>query len=174
MPLNSGDGGDRRDARISRCAARRTPPASSRRKREERTTEGGLDAAGGHNDPSAAWLVALSEAGIRVSLFIEPDNRQLDAARALGAPGRGTAHGRLLRGSACRRRDSVRPMTSARRIEEAAASRHLRSGWKFMPVTGWATTRWRTCAKLTRSGGTEHRSFPDRRSDFHRPGRSDQ
>jgi len=53
--------------------------------REERTTEGGIDAAGQHNrlKPIVAELV---DAGIRVSMFIEPDKRQLDASRALGAP----------------------------------------------------------------------------------------
>ncbi|MGE0152752.1 MAG: pyridoxine 5'-phosphate synthase [Reyranellaceae bacterium] len=54
-------------------------------KREERTTEGGLDAAGGHNHLKPL-IARLSDAGIRVSLFIEADPRQLDAARALGAP----------------------------------------------------------------------------------------
>ena len=54
-------------------------------KREERTTEGGLDAAGQHNHLKP--LVArLRDAGIRVSLFIEADPRQLEAAVALGAP----------------------------------------------------------------------------------------
>jgi len=54
-------------------------------KREERTTEGGLDAAGLHN--SLAPLIArLKDAGIRVSLFIEPDARQIDAALRLRAP----------------------------------------------------------------------------------------
>jgi pyridoxine 5-phosphate synthase len=54
-------------------------------RREERTTEGGLDAAGQHN--SIAPLVArLNDAGIRVSLFIEPDARQIDAAIRLRAP----------------------------------------------------------------------------------------
>ena len=53
--------------------------------REERTTEGGLDAAGGHNH-LAPYVTALGEAGIRVSLFIEPDSAQLDAAVSLGAP----------------------------------------------------------------------------------------
>ncbi|MBI1403646.1 MAG: pyridoxine 5'-phosphate synthase [Porphyrobacter sp.] len=54
-------------------------------KREERTTEGGLDAAGLHN--SLVHIVdELRGAGIRVSLFIEADERQLDAALRLGAP----------------------------------------------------------------------------------------
>jgi len=54
-------------------------------KREERTTEGGLDARGGH-DRLVPFVDTLSKAGIRVSLFIEPDIGQLDAAKALGAP----------------------------------------------------------------------------------------
>ncbi|MCM8558296.1 pyridoxine 5'-phosphate synthase [Sphingomicrobium sediminis] len=54
-------------------------------KREERTTEGGLDAAGQHNH-LARYVGALQDAGIRVSLFIEASERQLDAANRLGAP----------------------------------------------------------------------------------------
>lgn len=54
-------------------------------KREERTTEGGLDAAGLHNQ-LVPIIDRLKEAGIRVSLFIAPDERQLDAALRLGAP----------------------------------------------------------------------------------------
>ncbi len=54
-------------------------------RREERTTEGGLDAAGQHNH-LAPIVAALNEAGIRVSLFIEPDARQIDAAIRLRAP----------------------------------------------------------------------------------------
>ena len=54
-------------------------------RREERTTEGGLDVAG--NRATLAPMVGrLVEAGIRVSMFIEADPRQLDAARAVGAP----------------------------------------------------------------------------------------
>jgi len=54
-------------------------------KREERTTEGGLDAAGLHNT-LAPIVEQLRSADIRVSLFIEADERQLDAALRLGAP----------------------------------------------------------------------------------------
>jgi pyridoxine 5-phosphate synthase len=54
-------------------------------KREELTTEGGLDAAG-QFDRLAPLVAQLSAAGIRVSLFIEPDARQIDAAIRLGAP----------------------------------------------------------------------------------------
>jgi pyridoxine 5-phosphate synthase len=54
-------------------------------KREEVTTEGGLDAAGQHNrlQPVVARLL---DAGIRVSLFIGPEERQVEAALRLGAP----------------------------------------------------------------------------------------
>ncbi len=54
-------------------------------KREERTTEGGLDVVGGFArlEPVCA---KLREAGIRVSLFVEPDAAPLDAAVRLGAP----------------------------------------------------------------------------------------
>lgn len=54
-------------------------------KREERTTEGGLDIIGGR-DHLAPRIAALAEAGIRVSLFVEPEPSVMDAARALGAP----------------------------------------------------------------------------------------
>jgi pyridoxine 5-phosphate synthase len=54
-------------------------------KREERTTEGGLDAAG-QQDHLAPFVARLTEANVRVSLFIEPDPLQIDAAIRLGAP----------------------------------------------------------------------------------------
>ncbi len=54
-------------------------------RRAERTTEGGLDAAAGH-DHLRPFVDRLGAAGIRVSLFVEPEARQLEAAHALGAP----------------------------------------------------------------------------------------
>jgi len=54
-------------------------------RREERTTEGGIDAAG-QFDRLVSVVGSLVKANIRVSLFIEPDMRQLEAARTLGAP----------------------------------------------------------------------------------------
>jgi len=54
-------------------------------KREERTTEGGIDAAG-QFDRLKPMLEKMVAAGIRVSMFIEPDARQIDASKALGAP----------------------------------------------------------------------------------------
>ncbi|AKH88280.1 pyridoxine 5'-phosphate synthase [Edwardsiella tarda] len=54
-------------------------------KRQEVTTEGGLDVAG-QRDKMAAAVARLSAAGIQVSLFIDPDERQIEAAVAVGAP----------------------------------------------------------------------------------------
>ena len=54
-------------------------------KRQERTTEGGLDAAGQLNRLQPA-VARLLDAGIRVSLFIAPEARQVEAAMRLGAP----------------------------------------------------------------------------------------
>ncbi|EFE95822.1 pyridoxine 5'-phosphate synthase [Serratia odorifera] len=54
-------------------------------KREEVTTEGGLDVAG-QLDKMTLAVERLTQAGIQVSLFIDPDHRQIDAAVAVGAP----------------------------------------------------------------------------------------
>lgn len=54
-------------------------------RREELTTEGGLDVAGRIARVRDA-CARLGDAGIRVSLFIDPDRSQLDAAVAAGAP----------------------------------------------------------------------------------------
>jgi pyridoxine 5-phosphate synthase len=54
-------------------------------RREERTTEGGLDAAG-QEGPLRPVVGELRGAGIRVSLFIAPEARQIEAAAALGVP----------------------------------------------------------------------------------------
>jgi pyridoxine 5-phosphate synthase len=83
-------------------------------KREERTTEGGLDAAGQHNH-LAPFIASLAQAGIRVSLFIEPDARQIDAAIRLRAPvvEFHTGHYAHLEGEA--------RATELRRIADAAA-----------------------------------------------------
>jgi pyridoxine 5-phosphate synthase len=54
-------------------------------RREELTTEGGLDVAG-QVDRVKAACARLAAADIRVSLFIDPDERQLEAAVACGAP----------------------------------------------------------------------------------------
>jgi pyridoxine 5-phosphate synthase len=54
-------------------------------RRQELTTEGGLDVVGGFDRVNAA-VSRLQAAGIRVSLFIDPDVAQIEAAKAAGAP----------------------------------------------------------------------------------------
>ncbi|HHH42496.1 MAG TPA: pyridoxine 5'-phosphate synthase [Gammaproteobacteria bacterium] len=54
-------------------------------RREELTTEGGLDVAG-QVDRMQDACRRLAEAGVRVSLFIDADARQVEAARTVGAP----------------------------------------------------------------------------------------
>ncbi|MES9993948.1 MAG: pyridoxine 5'-phosphate synthase [Candidatus Thiodiazotropha sp.] len=54
-------------------------------KREELTTEGGLDVAG-NLDYMTDYCSELIDAGIRVSLFIDADAKQLEAAKETGAP----------------------------------------------------------------------------------------
>lgn len=54
-------------------------------RRQELTTEGGLDAAG-QRSALEPTVRRLGEAGAEVSLFIDPDLRQIEAAAALGAP----------------------------------------------------------------------------------------
>ena len=54
-------------------------------RREELTTEGGLDVVGQHN-ALAPFIAKLNDAGIRVSLFIAADERQIEMAAQLRAP----------------------------------------------------------------------------------------
>jgi pyridoxine 5-phosphate synthase len=87
-------------------------------RREERTTEGGIDAVGQHNRLMSI-VARLGEAGIRVSLFVEPDPRQLDAALALGAP-----VVELHTGAYCEAVRSGSPSVEADLRRIAAAARH--------------------------------------------------
>jgi len=84
-------------------------------KREERTTEGGLSVAG-HEAALGPFVARLREAGVRVSLFVEPDPRQLDAARAIGAP-----VVELHTGAYC---EAIGPVREAELARLVAAARH--------------------------------------------------
>ena len=53
-------------------------------KREELTTEGGLDVVAGHNHLTP-YVKQLLDAGIRVSMFVDPDRAQADASHSIGA-----------------------------------------------------------------------------------------
>ncbi|GAB1580000.1 pyridoxine 5'-phosphate synthase [Bordetella petrii] len=67
------------------CAVRPSDVCLVPEKRTELTTEGGLDVAGALPDVSAA-VARLRDAGIRVSLFIDPEPAQIQAAAQAGAP----------------------------------------------------------------------------------------
>jgi pyridoxine 5-phosphate synthase len=66
------------------CSVRPADVCIVPEKRAELTTEGGLDAAG-QLEALGRVVGELRSAGIRVSLFIDPEERQVDAARRLGA-----------------------------------------------------------------------------------------
>ncbi|HEY3639154.1 MAG TPA: pyridoxine 5'-phosphate synthase [Rhizomicrobium sp.] len=74
-------------AEMEEIALRHLPHAACivPERREERTTEGGIDAVR-QFDRLVSVVGHLAKANIRVSLFLEPDPRQLEAARTLGAP----------------------------------------------------------------------------------------
>jgi len=84
-------------------------------KREELTTEGGLDAVKGHNY-LVPYVRELVDAGIRVSLFIDPEKDQLDAAVSLGAP-----VVELHTGTYCEVEEGAAREAELNRIQEAAA-----------------------------------------------------
>jgi len=86
-------------------------------KREERTTEGGLDVAGGFENLKP-YIETLNEAGARVSLFIEPDEQQIEAAKRIGA-----AVVELHTGAYCDAPKALRPR-QFERIRLAAISAH--------------------------------------------------
>ncbi len=67
------------------CEARPADVCLVPEKREEITTEGGLDVIT-HSDDVASAITRLADAGIRVSLFIDPDPDQVRRAHELGAP----------------------------------------------------------------------------------------
>lgn len=67
------------------CDVRPTDCCLVPERRAEVTTEGGLDVVG-QRTAIARMIEKLSAAGIRVSLFIDPDNDQIDAAASIGAP----------------------------------------------------------------------------------------
>ena len=92
-------------------------------KREERTTEGGLDVAAGHNH-IAPFVRQLGEAGIRVSLFIEPDPVQIAVAEAMGA-----AVVELHTGAYCEAAlagDTSEQQRLLERLKDASAAAHAR------------------------------------------------
>jgi len=102
---------------MTRIAARLRPHQVTLvpEKRQEVTTEGGLDL---HADPARldACLAGLRAAGIRISLFIDPDARQVARAAALGV-----AAVELHTGTYCEHPDAPAHLAALRAAAEQAA-----------------------------------------------------
>jgi pyridoxine 5-phosphate synthase len=111
-------------AEMAEIALRHVPNACCLvpERREERTTEGGLDVAGAerHLQP---FIHRLATAGIRVSLFVEPDPRQIEAAARLRAD-----IVELHTGPYCERALEDDAAGLAREIERLEAAAHLAAG----------------------------------------------
>ena len=133
-------------------------------KREEKTTEGGLDVVRGENH-LRHFVEELKGAGIRVSLFIEPDAKAIEAATRLGAQ-----VVELHTGAYCERAladDASGLARELARLEQAAAggrrSGHRGACWARPHVQHGG------CGGAHRAGRrAQHRPFPDRRGDFQR------
>lgn len=93
-------------------------------RREERTTEGGLDVAAQHTHV-APYVRDLREAGIRVSLFIDPDPVQIAVAEALGAPVVELHTGAYCEAVGKGEADERRLLDDIRRAADAGAARGL-------------------------------------------------
>ena len=108
---------------------------SSRNGAPSFTTEGMLDVAG-TKARLTPFVATLSQAGIRVSLFIDPDPRQVEAAKAVGAPVIELHTGAYCEAEvapgACKSCSAWSPRPFSRR----------NSASNVTPVTGWASRRW--------------------------------
>jgi pyridoxine 5-phosphate synthase len=104
-------------------------------KREERTTEGGLDVVG-QKALVAPVVKELGAAGIRVSLFVEPDEDALELAALMGAPvvelHTGTWCEALVRGDQeAARREFERLAAGARRAARLGLEVHAGHGLDY-------------------------------------------
>lgn len=108
-------------------------------RREEVTTEGGLDAAAGHSHLKP-YISKLGAAGIRVALFVDPEEVQLAVAKALGAP-----MVELHTGAYCeaqgqaRERELERLVAAARKAAELGLECHAGHGLGFETVSAVAS-----------------------------------
>ncbi|MFC0384130.1 pyridoxine 5'-phosphate synthase [Muricoccus vinaceus] len=102
-------------------------------RRAEVTTEGGLDAAGGA-EALAPIVAALGGAGIRVSLFLDPDPAQVEAAARLGARAVELHTGRFCDTppGAARDRELARLREAARQVASLGLECHAGHGLDFV------------------------------------------
>ena len=161
--------------RLRRCwaiALRHGPHAACivPEKREDRHDRRRLNVVQGHNH-LAPYVRALQEAGIRVSLFIEPEREALDAAVALGAPVVELHTGSFCEAdldgdAAARARDLLRLVDAADHAERIGLECHAGHGLTFDTVGD--------VAAIPDSRRTQYRPLPGRRSDLRRSGKRDQ
>ncbi len=104
-------------------------------RREEITTEGGLDVAGRH-DRVAQVIGRLREAGISVSLFLDPDPQQIEAAAELGADAVELHTGRyaLARPGPEQQKELVALTTVGAQIRRAGMALHAGHGLTYRNV----------------------------------------
>ena len=108
-------------------------------KREERTTEGGLNVVSGQ-EKLKPYVGAMNDAGIRVSMFIEPDEAQIDGVKVLGVPVI-----ELHTGAYCeatgpyRERELAKIVNAAAHAHDIGLECHAGHGLTFETVTGIAT-----------------------------------
>ena len=108
-------------------------------KREERTTEGGLNVVSGQ-EKLKPYIDAMNDAGIRVSMFIEPDEAQIDGVKALGVPVI-----ELHTGAYCeatgpyRERELAKIVNAAAHAHDIGLECHAGHGLTFETVMGIAT-----------------------------------
>ncbi len=96
-------------------------------RRLELTTEGGLDVAG-QTDRVRAACARLADAGVRVSLFVDPDPRQIEAAAAVGAPVIEIHTGRYADAPDAAGRDAELARIAAAAAQAAAAGLQVNAG----------------------------------------------
>lgn len=107
-------------AQMVRLARRLCPPDCCLvpERRQELTTEGGLDVFG-QRKVLRSVCARLADSGVRVSLFIDPETRQIDAAAECGVPVVELHTGRYARGRAGRRASELRRLMQAARHAHA-------------------------------------------------------
>jgi pyridoxine 5-phosphate synthase len=103
-------------------------------RREEVTTEGGLDVVGQRTAAEAA-IKRLRDAGIYVSLFLDPDPRQLDLAKSLGAAAVELHTGKYAMANSKNRDIELKLLADAgKRIRDAGLALHAGHGLNYQNV----------------------------------------
>jgi pyridoxine 5-phosphate synthase len=104
-------------------------------KREEVTTEGGLDLVGSRSRVAEA-MACLKEAGIAVSLFLDPESRQIDLAAELGAQAveLHTGEYALATDDEKRRKELDKLSRAAQRVRKAGLVLHAGHGLTYRNV----------------------------------------